>query len=275
MCFARLWFGLVRIFLGISLFLPARVTAQTDYFNTEANRPVRIEDAYPLERYAFELQLSPLRLSRFNGGEYEVQIDPKISYGILPRTYIELGLPLEYADRGDEGGTFGFAGLDFTAFYNLNTETLSLPAFALAGALLIPLGSQAPGHVYPSFTTIMTRSFRFGRIHVNGQYTFGPASDDDDGDSGSPSRWLAGVAIDKTLPLKSALLAMDVYLEEPIANNQDLRLVAEAGARYQLNPGFTIDLGIGRTLTALEGWHLNFGVSRAFAIRSLMPAPRR
>lgn len=274
MSFARTLCGLMVLSFGASLLLPSQATSQTDYFNTEANRPVRIEDAYPLERYAFELQLSPLRLSRFNGGEYRVQFEPKVSYGILPRTYIEFGVPLEYVDRKDGDGTFGLAGLDVTAFYNLNTETLSLPAFAVVGGLQFPLGSQVSDHVYPSLTAIMTRSFRFGRVHVNGQYTLGEASDNDSGIE-APARWLVGVAADKTFPLKSALLAIDLYLEDPVTNNEDLRLVVEAGARYQLDPGFTIDLAIGRTLTATEGWHLSFGLSRAFAIRSLMPVPRR
>ena len=31
--------------------------AQTDYYNTDRGRPVEIEDAYPTERYAFELSV--------------------------------------------------------------------------------------------------------------------------------------------------------------------------------------------------------------------------
>jgi hypothetical protein len=48
----------------------APLAAQTDYYNTDAGRPVLIEDAYPTERYAFELQLAPLRLERVSGGVY-------------------------------------------------------------------------------------------------------------------------------------------------------------------------------------------------------------
>jgi hypothetical protein len=40
--------------------LPLSVAAQTDYYNTDAGRPITVEDAYATERYAFELQLAPV-----------------------------------------------------------------------------------------------------------------------------------------------------------------------------------------------------------------------
>ncbi|MBA2669021.1 MAG: hypothetical protein H0U67_01455, partial [Gemmatimonadetes bacterium] len=44
-------FGIVG---ALALFGGAPLAAQTDYYNTDAGRPVRIEDAHPVERYAFE-----------------------------------------------------------------------------------------------------------------------------------------------------------------------------------------------------------------------------
>ncbi|HEU0076252.1 MAG TPA: hypothetical protein VFQ76_01310, partial [Longimicrobiaceae bacterium] len=68
--------------------------AQTDYYNTDKGRPVRVEDALPVERHAFELQLAPLRLERASGGVYSWELAPEIAYGILPRTQLEVGFPL-------------------------------------------------------------------------------------------------------------------------------------------------------------------------------------
>jgi hypothetical protein len=45
-------------------FVPAAAFAQTDYFNTDRGRPLQVQDAIPIERYAFELQAAPLRWSR-------------------------------------------------------------------------------------------------------------------------------------------------------------------------------------------------------------------
>lgn len=42
--------------LGMATILWAgSAAAQTDYYNTDAGRPVHIEDAYPVERHAFEI----------------------------------------------------------------------------------------------------------------------------------------------------------------------------------------------------------------------------
>ncbi|HEX8431422.1 MAG TPA: hypothetical protein VF625_09050, partial [Longimicrobium sp.] len=63
--------------------LAGPATAQTDYYNTDEGRPVRIEDAASVERYAFELQLAPFRVARERGGIYHWEIAPELAYGIL------------------------------------------------------------------------------------------------------------------------------------------------------------------------------------------------
>jgi hypothetical protein len=73
--------------------------AQKDYYNLDKNRPVRIEDAYATERYALEVKVAPLRLERERGGVYHWGFDPEIAYGILPRTSIEVGIPVRRRRR--------------------------------------------------------------------------------------------------------------------------------------------------------------------------------
>ena len=84
--------------LALVAAVSGRLAAQTDYYNTDAGRPVRIEDAYPVERYAFEAQVAPLRLERADGGGYHWEIEPELAYGIFPRTQVEVGLPLTFQD---------------------------------------------------------------------------------------------------------------------------------------------------------------------------------
>ena len=113
-------------------FSPGMVAAQTDYYNTDAGRPIRVEDATALERRGFELQAAPLRLERGRGGIYRWGIEPEIAYGILPRTQFEVGFPLVFVDAGANGQrTTGLAGIDVSVLHNFNTET-RLPAFAIA-----------------------------------------------------------------------------------------------------------------------------------------------
>lgn len=69
--------------LGQCLFVEQ---AQTDYYNTDAGRPITVEDAYPTERYAFELQLAPVRMEGARGGVYTCSVEPGIACGpnLLP-----------------------------------------------------------------------------------------------------------------------------------------------------------------------------------------------
>lgn len=251
------------------------LAAQTDYYNTDSGRPVRIEDAYPVERYAFELQLAPLRLERSDAGLYTWEVEPELAYGILPRTNVEIGFPLAVAERAGGERTMGLGGVDLSVFHNLNVETAGLPAFGVAADVLFPVGGFAPERPYSSLKAIATRTFSFSRFHVNAQYTLGSTPEPGE-QVGDASRWMAGVAVDRTFPLRAALLIADAYVEQPLHRNEDLRWTVEAGARYQLDPFFSLDAGIGRRLTGEEqGWFLTFGAARAFAIRSLFPVRQR
>ncbi|HLL45185.1 MAG TPA: hypothetical protein VK399_00685 [Longimicrobiaceae bacterium] len=248
--------------------------AQTDYYNTDKGRPVRIEDAAPVERHAFELQLAPLRLERESGGVYHWEVAPELAYGILPRTQLEVGFPISLVDAADDGGASGLAGIEVAALHSLNVETRTLPALAVAAEVLLPTGGLAPDGVYTSLKGIATRTFTWARFHANAQYTFG----DDVGegeDAGDESRWMAGLAVDRTFPLRSLLVIADVFAEQPLHDGEELAWTAETGLRYQTSPQFNVDLGVGRRFAGGDqGWFFTFGASHAFAVRSLMPSGR-
>lgn len=247
---------------------PAR--AQTDYYNTDLGRPVRIEDAAPVERYAFELQLAPVRLERESGGVYHWELAPEIAYGILPRTQLEVGIPLSIVDAGSERQVNGIAGIEVAALHNLNVETRTLPALAVAAEVLLPVGRLGPEHAYTALKGIATRTFSWARFHVNGQYTLGPDAEEGD-EVGEASRWMAGIAVDRTFPLRGLLVTADLFAEQPLHGDDELEWTAEAGFRYQTSPQFNIDLGVGRRFTGEQGWSLTFGAAHAFAVRSLLP----
>lgn len=246
----------------------APAAAQTDYYNTDRGRPVQVEDAYPVERYAFELQLAPVRLERQGGGAYHWEVAPELAYGILPATQLEIGFPIAVVDAGGDDEAKGLAGIEVAALHNLNVETRTFPAFAVGADVVVPVGSLAPDETYASVTGIATRTFSWARFHVNGRYTFG----DESADAGEASRWMAGVAVDRTFPLRSILLTADVFAEQPLVDDTDLAWTAEAGFRYQSSPQFNIDFGMGRRFAGDEqGWFLTFGAAHAFAVRSLLP----
>lgn len=267
---------------GLALLLgaPTALRAQTDYYNTDAGRPITVEDAYPTERYGFEIQLAPLKLERSQSGIYTWAVEPEIAYGILPRTHLEIGVPLVYVDRGTAGKTVGAAGLDISVLHNLNAET-SIPALGIVGELLLPIGGLAHKNAYFSAKGIATRTLPFARFHFNGRYTFGDSPS-------SPlipvaglkqqvgkeelSRWLLGLAVDKTFPLRTMLLTAETFVTQPIRAEEDLAWNAGAGIRYQLNQHFAMDGGVGKRFTGDDqGWFATFGFARAFGLRSLLP----
>jgi hypothetical protein len=269
--------GAVLVFLAAFLGVSAPAFAQTDYYNTDSRRPITIEDAYATERYAFELQLAPLRLERSRGGVYNWGVEPELAYGILPRTHVEVGFPFVYMDLGASRRRAGLAGVEVSLLHNLNVETRTVPAFGLVGDVLTPVGGLGRDKAYASAKAIATRTLGWARFHVNGQYTFGSAPDAAGTSSSGTgevelSRWLAGIAVDKTYPLKAMLITGEVFARQPIHADEDLEWNAGAGIRYQINPHFAVDAGLGKRLTGSDRtWFVTFGLARAFAIRALMP----
>lgn len=273
-----------------STVLAGHGAAQTDYYNPDAGRPVRVEDAYPVERYAFELQAAPVRFERADDGILELSVEPELAYGLLPRTQIEVAFPLSIRAGGGSGERFGLEGVELSMLHNLNAESESFPAFALAADVVLPIGEYAPSRAYPSLKGIATRTYRVARLHFNGQVTAGPSSDSDSAltprgcaairttseraEGSGLSRWMAGVAIDRALPLRSTLLVADLFAERPMGSGTEVEWTAEAGVRYQLSPFFSLDAGLGRRLAGAErGWFFTVGAARAFAIRSLFEMP--
>jgi hypothetical protein len=150
--------------------LARHATAQTEYHNTDTGRPLRVEDALATERYAFELQLAPFRGERVTGGIYRARVEPKLSYGILPRTQIEVRVPVTY--RQGQEPRLGLAGVGIGGLLNFNAETPYLPAFAAAVDVLLPAGNAAAvTETAVTLKGIVTRSFAMGRLHLNGTYS--------------------------------------------------------------------------------------------------------
>lgn len=268
----------IGLAVALCTLLSPSMRAQTDYYNTDRGRPVQVEDAYVTERYAMELKLATLRLEREHGGVYNWGLDPEIAYGILPRTQIEIGLPLAYREFGAQHQS-GIAGLELSLMHNLNAETEGFPALGLRADLLVPVGNLAPAHAYPSVTGILTRTYTWGRVHANARYTAGATVDARavgfDVAATELSRWFAGGAIDKTFPLRSTLITAEFYARKPLIEGEVVEYNTGVGVRHQLTPTLALDGGLGRRLNGEErGWYVTFGSAFAFGLSSLFPGGR-
>lgn len=250
---------------AVLLMLPYAASAQTDYYNTDSGRPIRVEDAYPVEYRAFELQLTNFRLER-SAKTYTWGFEPEVAFGILPRTHVEVGLPLALIDAPASPTRIGLAGVELSVFHNLNVET-RIPALAIVGDVLLPAGSLGPKRVYPSVKGIATKTFNWMRFHANGQYTFGDAPSQAASGAVHLSRWVAGVAADKPFPLRSLLLAAEVVAEQPLEATQSVEWSAATGARKQWGPRWAVDAGFGLRLNqANRPWFITAGGAYAFGL---------
>ena len=256
--------GTIAAALLVGLMAPA-AGAQTDYYNTDRGRPLRTEDAYPVERRAFEIQAAPLRLERASGGAYSWGFEPEIAFGIAPRTHIEAGVPLAFIDAGGVRRS-GLTGLHLSVLHNLNVET-SIPALGVAASAAFPVGALASDETYISLKGIATRTLSWARFHANAEYTIGDEPAAENGGVIEASRWMAGLSVDKTFPLKSLLLGGEVVAEQPLEENEDVVLSGAIGTRYQLTPRWAVDAGLGKRLTGDgRSWFITLGSAYAFGL---------
>lgn len=237
--------------------------AQTDYYNTDRGRPLAVEDAYPVERRAFEVQAAPLRLERGQGGVYTWGFEPELAYGIAPRTHVEIGLPIAIIDALGTRRA-GLTGLHVSMLHNLNVET-SIPALGFVASAALPVGGLAGEETYVSFKGIATRTLSWARFHANAEYTLGDA--DASGGIVEASRWSAGLSADKTFPLRSLLLGAELVAEQPLHDTEDVAFSGAVGSRYQLTPRWAVDAGFGKRLTGSDqSWFITVGSAYAFGL---------
>ena len=79
-------------------------------------RPVTTEDAYPVERHAFEL-LIPFRTEQEQGGERLHLVPLEIEYGLFDNAHFGLGLPIGAVEGNDSDTESGLAGLRVLGLY--------------------------------------------------------------------------------------------------------------------------------------------------------------
>jgi hypothetical protein len=248
-----------------------RLTAQIDYRNLDDDRPTRVEDAYPAERYAFELLL-PYSYARARAGAVVQASVLELEYGIFRNAHIGLKAPLA-AVRAGGSTTTGLSGVRAFALYNFNTDGRVLPAIALRADAAFPLGSLGGDETQVAIKGILTRSWGRNRLHLNGALRVAG------GDAGPAVEgvedWWYGAAVDRTLFRQSVLLIGEVYaLRE--ASAAPVAVNASLGLRWQWRATTVLDVGISRGLRNGLGpdYAVTVGISNAFAIAGLMPRGR-
>ena len=253
------------LLLGLGVAGPLQ--AQIDYRNLDDERPLFSEDAYPIERYAFEL-LVPYRYEAEAGGERVHASVLELGYGIADNTQLGIHVPFAVVDEVS-GSEVGLAGIQPFVLYNFNTEGLWLPALALRGDVSLPVGSLGGEGTRFTIRAIATRSWGLTRLHLNALRSFGP---EDALSAAEPARrWTYSAAVDRTVLRRSLLLAAEVVASRAV-RGAPVEVNAGAGVRWQWTPTLVLDFGISRRLRETgPDLGLTIGLSHAFALRGLMP----
>jgi hypothetical protein len=75
------------------------------------------------------------------------------------------------------------------------------------------------------------------------------------------------MAVDRVFPLRSALITAELFAREPLRADGEVEWSTSAGVRYQLNPRWALDGGVGRRLTGDDrAWYVTFGSAYAFGL---------
>ncbi len=245
------------LLLGL-LTAPGLVSAQHDYRNLDHGRPIATEDAFPVERGAFELMF-PWSYER-EAGESGLMFEPEFMLGLISNGMVGMGAPILLGDGG------GLAGLRPFVFYNFNGEG-TFPAIAARLDGTVPVGAPGGDEVSVSLTIIGSVPLGATRIHVNSgglvAGTGGPPLEDT-----PPSRsWSVG--IDHTFWRQSIVLMADVQRQKFECYQCDERAhwIAGLGVRMQATPTTVFDIGVQRRLSALgPDLVVTAGLTRSFSL---------
>jgi len=135
--------GIRSLVVGLALVMCSAVSVGAiDHGNLDENRPLRLEDPYPISagEWAIEAGVG-FRLQR-RGSDRGVS-PLEILYGVLPNAQLGLGTVLSTAPREiDEQTRSG--DLQLSGLYNFNQETLWLPAFGAKLTVNLPTGVTRP-----------------------------------------------------------------------------------------------------------------------------------
>ena len=243
--------------------------AQEDFRSLDADRPLKVTDAYPKKYLEWEFQFG-LQGGWTERGQRSLEGLVALETGLFRN--FEIGAGLQVATEDDGAGTSnGLESLEVEALYNFKHEGWTWPAVAIQAGAEAPTGSDLSREDWAwGVDLLLTRSFANRlRIHANGGYVVASAVDGYD-------YWRGGVAFDIPVGFSSRLIMGDLYTEVPV-DTGPTRAWAEFGTRVQISNLTVIDVGLA---TRLDEWNrgvanvrLVVGFSRVFGIRGLVRVP--
>jgi len=243
-----------RVFIVGVVMIPTALYA-LDHDNLDPNRPIAIEDAYVIPKGEIGVE-GGVTFNDRKEGKARFGFQPQIIYGAFENMQLEImtGFQTEPTNVvGDDKS----GDLSVGVLYNLNTETIHLPAFAVRAELGFPTGVNSKG-VDTELTGVMTRSFGRWRTHVNVGYTF-LGSPQGQERSGS-YRVVAAVSYPLGYPtsFRDTIIA-NVFTRQSDLQGQRNPTGMGIGLRHQVSSRIVFDTGIGTEFWGPSDRSLFFG----------------
>jgi hypothetical protein len=258
------WTGSAVAIAAAVLLMPATAEAQTDFYNLDHGRPLRVEDAYTTKRWAFELQVSPFSLSQERSGALRFAPSIELKHGLLPGLEVSVALGAENVREGSES-SLTFEDVEASALLNLWVEGPRIPAAGIRVTGSVPTTSDRSSAL--EVRGILTRGL-VGPVrgHLNAAAIVG---------ADRPEDWWAGAALDYVLPFRHTLLLAEGWVASVTEGKS--RVHSGVGARTQLTPTLLVDAGIGRDWSgdSRADWSITLGVTYEFGVRALLPGADR
>lgn len=231
---------ILRIGTVILIMLPTFAIA-LDHDNLDPNRPIAIEDAFPVPHGEIGVEGGVLFNDRKQGKSRWV-FQPQILIGAFTNTQVELSSNLA-TDPTSVAGDDKSGDLSLGVLYELNTETVNVPAFALRAGVGFPTGVNSKG-VDTELTGVMTRSFGRWRTHLNIGYTFlgSPQGNERSG----VYRVVAAVSYPLGYPMsfRDTIIA-NVFTRQSSSPGQANPTGIGVGLRHQVSSRIVFDAGLG------------------------------
>lgn len=238
--------------LGIAGLLAAGPAFAADHSNLEEGLPITVEDAYPIAQGGLEFQsyLQYDRTRRDSRGPDRFMVVPRLEYGAFRNLQLSVEAPysLGNASMTDQGDVRA------SALYNLNTEGLVLPAFALAGSVSQPYGYRNGGTETelkfiaskslgtPDPEGLSPYAYVPRQVHFNASWfhNYDPLVGLD---AERRDRYRVGVGYSQPVS-NNAVLVADVFRETDRERGRATNL-AEVGVRYIVTPQTVLSGAVG------------------------------
>ena len=205
--------------------------------NIEEGLPLTIESAYTIDYLGREVQLVT-RYERDDDGSDSVRLEPRIEFGAWYNLELTAAFPFLLGESEPNGNR----PIELEATYNINQETLDLPAFSVGAGVELPTGSDAEG-VDPFVKLLVTRTLgrtsMFHQLHLNLAYHWNAERQEGE----RSGHYMAAIGYSTRLNVDTLLVA-DFVREQDIEDNVEHNII-EAGIRYQLLPHGIISAGVG------------------------------